>query len=74
MASAYWPLALLIALEVIARVSWPTGARWWVLRYGGLTTVALIAAIISYSHMAALLALYGEGVVTAHLGRLPSMA
>jgi Protein of unknown function (DUF2637) len=67
-ASAYWPLALLIALEIIARVSWPLGARWWVLRYGGLTTVAAIAAIISYSHMAALLSRYGEGVITAHLG------
>jgi hypothetical protein len=68
--SAFWPLALLISLEVIARVSWPQGRWWAATRYGGLTTVALIAAVVSYLHMSALLASYGEYWITALIGPL----
>jgi Protein of unknown function (DUF2637) len=70
LSAGFWPVALLIALEVIARVSWPPGVRWWIVRYGGLTTVALVAAIISYRHMAALLHVYGEDSFSAHIGPL----
>lgn len=59
--AAFWPVALLISLEVITRVSWPPGQRWAILRWCGLTTVALIAALASYAHMAALLGTYDEG-------------
>ena len=65
-AAAFWPLSLLISLEVITRVSWPPERRWAVLRWGGVSAVALIAALASYSHMAALLATYNEGWL-AHL-------
>ena len=39
-------------------------------RYGGLTTVASIAALLSYKHMSALLTAYGEDAVGAALGPL----
>jgi hypothetical protein len=69
-AAAFWPIALLIAIEVISRVQWPRGIVWLVLRYGGLTTVAAIAAIISYRHMSGLLTAYGESEIGAKLGPL----
>jgi hypothetical protein len=68
--SAFWPVALLIALEVISRVQWPEGRWWWITRFGGLTTVALIAALTSYLHMAALLGYYQEDRITVSLGPL----
>lgn len=68
--SAFWPVALLISLEVISRVEWPAGAWWSVTRYGGLTTVAAIAAIVSYRHMSGLLGYYGEDVITTTIGPL----
>jgi hypothetical protein len=63
-------LALLISLEVIARVSWPRGRWWAATRYGGLTAVAVIAAVVSYLHMSALLQFYGEDWLTAVIGPL----
>jgi hypothetical protein len=68
LAASYWPLALLITLEIMARVSWPAEQRYWLLRYLGLYTVATIAAFVSYTHMSALLRYYGEDAITAHLG------
>jgi hypothetical protein len=65
-----WPVALFIALEVIARVSWPKGRIYLITRYGGLTTVACIAALLSYKHMSALLGAYGEDAISAALGPL----
>lgn len=70
LSSGFWPVALLISLEVIASVSWPRGRWWSVTRYGGLSTVALIAAIASYLHMSALLRFYGEDDLTSLLGPL----
>ena len=69
-AAAFWPVALLISIEVISRVNWPDGWLWKLLRHGGLTAVAGIAAIISYRHMSALLASYGEDAVSAAIGPL----
>jgi hypothetical protein len=68
--SAFWPVALLISLEVISRVQWPLGAWWGIARYGGLTTVALIAAVVSYRHMSGLLGYYGEDFITTAIGPL----
>jgi hypothetical protein len=65
-----WPVALLIALEVIARVSWPRKRVYQITRYGGLTTVASIAALLSYKHLSALLTAYGEDPLGAALGPL----
>jgi hypothetical protein len=65
-----WPVALLIALEVIARVSWPHKRIYTFTRYAGLTTVACIAALLSYKHMSALLIFYGEDALSAALGPL----
>lgn len=69
-AAAFWPLALLISIEVISRVEWPDAWHWKLIRYGGLTAVAVIAAIISYRHMSQLLRAYGEDAVSAAIGPL----
>jgi hypothetical protein len=69
-AAAFWPLALLISIEVISRVEWPDAVGWKFIRYGGLTAVAVIAAVISYRHMSQLLAAYGEDAVSAAIGPL----
>lgn len=61
LSAAFWPVALLIALEILTRVAWPGGVWWKVTRYGGVLVVALIAALASYTHMAGLLTTYGEG-------------
>jgi hypothetical protein len=67
---AFWPLALLLAVEVITRVQWQPGGWWVATRYAGATLVALVAAIVSYRHMAGLLTRYGEDALAAHLGPL----
>lgn len=67
---AFWPLALLISIEVIARVNWPAGKGWFAVRYGGLVAVAAIAALLSYRHMSGLLTSYGEDALNASLGPL----
>lgn len=68
--AAFWPLAVLLAVEVLARVPWPPERRWAVLRWGGLTPVALVAAVVSYRHLSGLLGYYGEDGVTVALGPL----
>jgi hypothetical protein len=69
-AAGFWPVGLLISIEIISRVQWPDGLIWWLIRYGGLTAVAAIAAVISYRHMSGLLAAYGEAGVGAAIGPL----
>jgi hypothetical protein len=49
--SAVWPVALLIAVEVLSRVAWPDTWQWNFARYGGAGTVAIGSAIISYGHL-----------------------
>jgi Protein of unknown function (DUF2637) len=68
--AAFWPVALLLALEVLTRVQWPGGFRWWFARYVGVGLVATVAAVLSYRHMAGLLASWGEDAWNAHLGPL----
>ncbi|MET8152585.1 helix-turn-helix domain-containing protein [Actinoplanes sp. NPDC049668] len=68
--SIFWPVALFVATEILARVAWPTGRRWTALRFLGLLPVALVAALVSYKHGSGLLTFYGEDVLTAHLGPL----
>lgn len=66
----FWPVALFVATEILARVVWPSGRRWTALRFAGLLPVALVAALVSYKHLAGLLHFYGEDAVTSRLGPL----
>lgn len=66
--AAFWPLALLLCLEVMSRVVWPKGWQWWIVRYFGLTLVSVIAAVVSWRHMNGLLAKYGEDWFVAVIG------
>jgi hypothetical protein len=68
--AAFWPFALLVAIEVFARVRWPDGMRWTLVRFGGLLPVAAVAAVVSYRHMSGLLGHYGEDGLTATIGPL----
>lgn len=45
----FWPVALFVATEILARVVWPSGRGWAALRFGGLLPVALVAALVSTS-------------------------
>jgi hypothetical protein len=66
----FWPVGLFVAVEILARVPWPTGRKWWWLRFGGLLPVAAVAALVSYRHLSGLLRFYGEDGITATLGPL----
>jgi len=68
--AVFWPVALFVAIEILARTAWPSGKRWVVVRFAGLLPVAVVAAIVSYGHLSGLLAHYGESKLTAHLGPL----
>ena len=66
--AAVWPVALLLSVEGHSRVRWPNSALWNLARYGGAGTVALGSALISYSHIAAVLAFWGYSTLAAHVG------
>lgn len=66
----FWPIAVFCMVEVLARVPWPSGRLWAWLRYGGALPVALVAALVSYRHLAGLLGHYGEDPVTVLVGPL----
>jgi hypothetical protein len=65
-----WPVFLFIAIEIMARTTWPTGPQWGLLRWGGLLPVAAVAAFVSYRHLSGLLAFYGEDHLVVILGPL----
>lgn len=67
--AVFWPVALLIAVEIFAR--WhPTARRFKVLRWLGLVPVAVVAAVVSYRHMSGLLDFWHEDPVTVMIGPL----
>jgi hypothetical protein len=68
--AVFWPVAVLAAIEAFARVPWPDGARWVLLRFGGLLPVALVAAVVSYLHLSGLLASYGAESFETRVGPL----
>ncbi|GGM64203.1 hypothetical protein GCM10012275_38440 [Longimycelium tulufanense] len=68
--AAVWPTALLLSVEVLARVRWPRGWAWILARYGGVGIVALGSAVISYGHIHDLLAAWGYSVLAASVGPL----
>jgi hypothetical protein len=67
-AAGFWPAALLISVEVLARVQWPAGKGYWLARWCGLTVIAAVAASVSYTHLSALLALWDGGWMATHVG------
>ncbi|WP_433208070.1 hypothetical protein ACQP00_42595 [Dactylosporangium sp. CS-047395] len=66
----FWPLALFVAVEILARTAWPAGKRWSTLRFVGLLPVGLVAAVVSYRHLSGLLGFYREDQLTAAIGPL----
>jgi hypothetical protein len=68
--AVFWPVALFVVVETVARTVWPAGRRWVALRYVGLLPVALVAAVVSYRHLSGLLAHYREDSLTALIGPL----
>lgn len=68
--AVFWPVALMVALEILARTAWPGGWGWGALRWLGLGLVAAVAAVVSYLHMSGLLAYYGEHWLTVRFGPL----
>lgn len=68
--AVFWPVALLLAIEILCRVPWPAGWRWVALRFGGLVPVAAVAAVVSYRHMSGLLGSYHEDWLTVRFGPL----
>lgn len=65
-----WPVFLFVAVEILARVAWPHGWKWLLMRLGGLLPVAAVAALVSYRHLSGLLAHYGEEDLVVVLGPL----
>lgn len=68
--SVFWPVALFVAVEILARTAWPVGWRWKLARFGGLLPVALVAALVSYRHLSGLLDIWGEDDLGTALGPL----
>lgn len=68
--AAFWPLALMLSIEILTRVRWQSGKRWMAARVIGLFLVGLVAAVLSYRHLAGLMASWGEDTFNAHLGPL----
>lgn len=66
--AAVWPLALLLSVEVLSRVRWPTGFGWAAARLGGVAAVALGAAVISYGHIHAVLSHWRYDAAGAYMG------
>ena len=66
--AVWWPVSLFLALEVLVSARW--GDRWWwlLVRLGTVAPVAVVAAVVSYHHLAALLAYYREDSFTVHFG------
>lgn len=66
--AALWPVLLAVAVEVVSRVAYPRGWRWWLPGYAATILVGVVAAIVSYQHMHGLLIAFGESEMTALLG------
>jgi hypothetical protein len=68
--AAVWPVALLVAVEVLSRTPWPGGKAWGVVRIGGVGVVAAGSAVISYGHIHAVLKSWGYDNLGAGVGPL----
>lgn len=58
-AAIVWPLTLIVSVEVLSRVAWPSGKGWALVRYSGILAVALGSATISYGHIYEVLIAWG---------------
>lgn len=68
--AAFWPLALMLSIENLTRVRWQFGRWWMAARVIGLLLVGIVAAVLSYRHLAGLMTSWGEDRFNAHLGPL----
>lgn len=68
--AAFWPLALMLTIEILTRVRWQPERRWTVARFAALVLVAMVAAVLSYRHLAGLMTYWGEDPLNAYLGPL----
>ncbi|WP_175482760.1 DUF2637 domain-containing protein [Actinokineospora iranica] len=68
--AAVWPIGLLLSVEVLSRVPWPSGFQWTLARFGGTGAVALGSAVISYGHLRDLLLAWHYGPLAAAVGPL----
>jgi hypothetical protein len=68
--AAFWPLALMLTIEILTRVHWQPERRWTIARFAALILVGLVAAVLSYRHLAGLMTYWGEDWLNAHLGPL----
>jgi hypothetical protein len=68
--AAFWPLALMLTIEILTRVRWQPERRWTIARFAALILVGLVAAVLSYRHLAGLMTYWGEDWLNAHLGPL----
>jgi hypothetical protein len=63
-----WPVALFVAVEVLVRVNW----RAQFIDYAGraimMIPVTIVAAVVSYQHLHALMGLAGEDSISALIG------
>jgi hypothetical protein len=72
-AAVMWPLFLIATVEVMARTTWPKVGGWktwgWlVVRFGGLGSIGTSSAVISYTHVHAVLMYWGYGEAGARAG------
>lgn len=68
--AAFWPVALLLSVEILVRVRWQPEKRWTVARFTGLVVVSIVAAILSYLHLRSLLIVWQYGAFQATIGPL----
>lgn len=64
----FWPLAVLLAVELLTRVHWQPGFLFGIVRYGGTLACAVVAGVVSYGHMRDLFLTWGQDNLTAYAG------
>jgi hypothetical protein len=68
--AAFWPISLLLSVEILVRIRWQPEKRWTVARFTGLIVVSIVAAILSYLHLRSLLIVWQYGAFQATIGPL----
>jgi hypothetical protein len=68
--AAVWPVALLVAVEVLSRTPWQPGWHWTLVRVGGVGVVGAGSAVISYGHIHTVLKAWGYDSLGAGVGPL----
>lgn len=66
--AAIWPVALFVAVEVLVRVNWRAQFIDYAGRFVMMFPVTIVAAVVSYQHLHALMELAGEDGVSALIG------